>query len=186
MNPHLHELPPFGGVIRQLRPSDFDRFRAHLLRLGAPARRDRFNGAANDHFLVDYAHRCFSTGATVVGYIVDGEVRGAAELHERPGLPLPTGEIAFSVEEQMQNRGLGGMLFRRILAHARALGYERLLVTTHPGNLAMRRLAQKFDARLTFEQGETLGLIERPPASAREPWERPPETRAGRAGTGVR
>lgn len=176
-------LPPFGGVIRQLRPSDFQRFRAHLLRLGAGARRDRFNGVANDDFVSDYAHRCFGTGATVVGYVVDGDVRGAAELHERPDRAVPTGEIAFSVEEAMQHRGLGAMLFQRLLSHARALGYRELLVTTHPQNAAMKRLAQRFDARLSFAQGETTGLVELPPLPPLGSWN-PLEGSAG-AGKGA-
>jgi RimJ/RimL family protein N-acetyltransferase len=155
-------LPP-GGVIRQLRPSDLPRFRDHLLRLDGESRRDRFNGPSNDHFIEAYAERSFHNGAIVVGYVVGDQVLGAAELHERPEDFEPTGEIAFSVERELQHRGIGGLLFERLIGHARALGYTRLRVTTHPQNHAMKRLARKFDARLTFEDGETLGLIELDP-----------------------
>lgn len=164
-------LPPPGGVIRQLRPSDLPRFRDHLLRLDAENRRDRFNGPSSDHFLESYAERSFHNGAIVVGYVLDDCVLGAAELHERPEEFEPTGEIAFSVERELQHRGIGGLLFERLIGHARALGYTRLRVTTHPQNVAMKRLAQRFDARLTFEDGETVGVIELDPpaqlASAR-------------------
>ena len=136
--------PPPGGVIRQLRPSDLPRFRDHLLRLDAENRRDRFNGPSSDHFLENYAERSFRNGAIVVGYVVDDCVLGAAELHERPEELEPTGEIAFSVERELQHRGIGGVLFERLIGHARALGYTRLLVTTHPQNVAMKRLAQRF------------------------------------------
>lgn len=151
------------GVIRRLRPSELALFREHLLRLDRASRRDRFNGATSDTFLRDYAARSFLQGATVVGYVEEGRVLGAAELHERPELDPPTGEIAFSVEREMQHRGLGSELFRRLVAHARALGYTRLQVTTHPHNEAMRALARKFNARLSFEEGETVGLIELEP-----------------------
>lgn len=147
------------GIIRQLRPSDMPRFREHLLRLDAASRRDRFNGAINDNFLAAYAERSFSEGATVIGYVEDGEVLGAAELHERAEFAEPTGEIAFSVESRLQHRGIGGRLFERLIFHARALGYSRLLVTTHPQNEAMKALARKFDAALSFEAGETVGVI---------------------------
>ncbi|KFB09822.1 GNAT family N-acetyltransferase [Nitratireductor basaltis] len=148
------------GQVRGLRPSEMSLFRDHLLRLDAESRRDRFNGTASDHFIMRYAERCLQDGTTVVGYVENGRVLGAAELHERPDLTPPTGEIAFSVERELQHRGLGAVLFQRLVAHARALGYTRLRVTTHPQNRAMRSLAAKFHARLTFEEGETVGLIE--------------------------
>ena len=156
--------PPMTGRIRLLRHSELPQFRAHLLRLDAESRRDRFNGPANDHFVASYAERCFRDGTIVIGYVEDGEVLGAAELHERPEDPEPTGEIAFSVERHLQHRGLGGLLFARLVESARAFGYERLLVTTHPQNEAMKRLARRFNATLRFEDGETLGLIELEPA----------------------
>lgn len=161
MKPDIQTYPyPTGGAIRQLRPSDARHFRDHLLRLDAVSRRDRFNGAAANAFVESYAERCFREGTTVVGYVEpDGTVHGAAELHERPKLE-DTGEIAFSVEAHLQHRGIGRRLFRRLLGHAHALGYTRLLVTTHPQNEAMKRLARSFSAKLTFADGETVGLIE--------------------------
>lgn len=148
------------GTIRQLRPSDLPRFRDHLLRLDAASRRDRFNGITDDEFVEAYAERCFSAGTTVIGFLEDGEVHGAAELHERPDLPEATGEIAFSVEKHLQHQGIGSALFARLIGHALALGYEKLYVTTHSGNDAMKALARKFNAHLTFLHGEAAGLID--------------------------
>jgi hypothetical protein len=151
------------GVIRQLRPSELPRFREHLLRLDPHSRRDRFNGAINDDFIVGYANRCFTDGTTVIGYVESGRVLGAAELHERADLPEPTGEIAFSVEREWQHRGIGSALFEHLLGTARGLGYERLRITTHPQNAATRALARRFGAHLHFEDGDTVGLITLPP-----------------------
>lgn len=152
--------PEVQGLIRQLRPSEQPLFREHLLRLDAQGRRDRFNGVINDGFLVAYAERSFAGGATVIGYVAEGRVLAAAELHERPDLPEPTGEIAFSVERQLRHRGIGSRLFRRLIETALGYGYTRLLVTTHSENEAMKALARKFDARLTFEECETVGVID--------------------------
>lgn len=152
-------IPLTTGMIRQLRPSDIGRFRAHLLRLDMRSRNDRFNGAISDAHLAAYAERCFRDGTTVVAYVEGDRVLGSAEIHERSDLAPPTGEIAFSVERAWQNRGIGSRLFQRLIAHARAMGYTRLLVTTHPDNVAMRSLARKFGADLHFEQGETVGTI---------------------------
>lgn len=151
------------GTVRQLRPSELAKFRAHLLRLDRESRRDRFNGPSSDDFLRAYAEKCFRTGATVVGYVENGKVLGAAELHELADNDEPTAEIAFSVERELQHRGVGSMLFQRLIGHAYALGYRRLHVTTHPQNGAMRRLAAKFNARLRFGAGETVGVIELAP-----------------------
>jgi len=147
-------------VVRLLRRSELPQFRTHLLRLDAAIRRDRFNGPTSDEFVTRYAERCFSDGTLVIGYVEDEAVLAAAELHERPEDNPPTGEIAFSVERALQHRGIGGLLFLRLIESARAFGYERLLVTTHPQNEAMKRLARRFDAELRFEDGETVGTID--------------------------
>lgn len=156
MQPALQEN---AGMIRQLRPSDLPRFRAHMLRLDAESRHDRFNGTIGDEFIDRYAERSFRHGATVIGYLEGDDVLGAAELHERSDLPEPTGEIAFSVERLRQRQGIGAKLFERLLAHAHALGYTRLHVTTHANNRAMKALAKRFGAKLSFAAGETVGTI---------------------------
>lgn len=163
-DPRINTEMPL-GVIRQLRPSDLPKFREHLLRLDTESRRDRFNGPSNDAFVAAYADRAFRAGTTVIGYVEGDEVLGAAELHEIEGEGEPTGEIAFSVEQVLQHRGIGSKLFQRLIWHAHALGYTQLRVTTHPQNQAMKRLASRFNARLRFEGGETVGLIELEPAA---------------------
>ena len=73
-------------------------------------------------FVASYANRCFSDGTTVIGYVEEGRVLGAAELHERPEDPIATGEIAFSVERGLQHRGIGSRLFERLIVNALGLG----------------------------------------------------------------
>ena len=146
--------------VRQLRPSEKELFRDHLLRLDRQSRSDRFNGGTKDEFLIAYADRSFSDGTSVVGVVEDGKVIAAAELHENPDPGEPTAEIAFSVEKEWQQRGLGGLLFERLIQTAMGLGYRMLRVTTHAQNAAMKALARRYGAKLTFEAGETVGLIE--------------------------
>jgi hypothetical protein len=50
-----------------------------------------------------------------------------------------------------------------LITEAEGRGYERLRITTGYSNEAMRALAQKFGARLTFRQGETTGTIDLTP-----------------------
>ena len=151
------------GFIRQLRPSERDRFRDHLLRLEPQGRRDRFAGATNDDFIIAYANRCFSDGTTVLAHLMGDRMLGAGELHERADLAEPTGEIAFSVERAWRRRGIGSALFERLAESARGLGYEKLRITTHPQNVAARSMARKLGAHLHFEDGDTVGQITLPP-----------------------
>lgn len=147
------------GSIRVLRPADLPIFRDHLLRLDPESRFDRFNGVTNDRFVRAYAEKCFSGKTVVYGYVEDGVVHAAAELHHLEREDKAAGEIAFSVERHLQGKGLGSRLFEHLIALARRLGYRQLRVTTHSDNAAMKALARKFNARLTFASSETVGVI---------------------------
>jgi hypothetical protein len=75
------------GTVRVLKPGELPLLREHLLRLGPASRRDRFNGAVDDDFIVRYADGCFDEGVIVIGYIENGEVHAAANCtkpSERP------------------------------------------------------------------------------------------------------
>jgi len=134
--------------------------RDHLLRLDRVSRHDRFHGYMDDSFIERYAEKCANDGTIIIAYFEDGVVRGAAELHppEQSHDLLP--EIAFSVETSVRRRGVGSFLFRQLIAEARAKGYRSLRITTGAQNEAMRALAKKFGANLTFRHGESTGTVD--------------------------
>src|SRR6516164_11017678 len=134
--------------------------RDHLLRLDPASRHDRFHGFMDDSFIERYAEKCANDGTIVVAYFEDGVVRGAAELHPPDHSPDSQPEIAFSVESGLRRQGVGSILFRKLIAEARAKDYRSLRITTGAQNEAMRALAQKFGARLTFCHGESTGSID--------------------------
>jgi GNAT superfamily N-acetyltransferase len=149
------------GSVRTLRQQEeLPLLRDHLLRLDPTSRLDRFHGFMDDSFIERYAAKCAGDGTVIIAYIEDGVVRGAAELHppEQSEDSLP--EIAFSVEANVRRRGVGSILFKKLIAEARSRGYQSLRVTTGAENHAMRALANKFGARLTFRQGESTGSID--------------------------
>ena len=150
------------GTVRVLKPRELPLLRNHLLRLDPASRRDRFNGVVDDDFLVRYAASCFDVGVgvIVIGYMEDGDVHAAAELHEPRRAPDSTPEIAFSVEQHLRRRGVGSVLFKALLAEAKRNGYGRLRVTTGAYNDAMRGLANKFGTKLDFSHGELSGSID--------------------------
>ena len=134
--------------------------RDHLLRLDRASRYDRFHGFIDDSFIEHYAEKCANDSTIVIAYFEDGVVRGAAELHPPEQSPDCLPEIAFSVEAPARRRGVGSFLFRQLIAEARSKGYRKLRITTGAQNVAMRALAHKFGAHLTFGQGESTGAID--------------------------
>jgi len=134
--------------------------RDHLLRLDRTSRHDRFHGFMDDSFIERYAEKCANDGTTIIAFFENGVVRGAAELHPPDQSPDSLPEIAFSVETSVRRRGVGSILFRKLIAEARAKGYTSLRITTGAQNEAMRALASKFGAHLTFRQGESTGTID--------------------------
>lgn len=152
--------PGFGYVRTLSQHEELPLLRDHLLRLDPESRHDRFNGFLDDNFIERYAARCAADGTVIVAYMENGIVRGAAELHppeqSEDGLP----EIAFSVESCVRRRGVGSLLFQRVISEARWKGYRKLRVTTGAQNHAMRALACKFGAHLVFQQGESTGTID--------------------------
>lgn len=104
-------------------------------------------------------------GAIVYGYMLDGEVRAAAELRPAGTLWGATAEAAFSVEPDFQNHGLGTELMNRIILAAKNRRVRRLLINCLPGNAKMQSVARKFAAELRFEQGHAIGEIVPAPAN---------------------
>ena len=150
-----------GGNVRKLRQQEeLPLLRDHLLRLDSGSRHDRFNGFMDDGFIERYAAKCADDGTVIIAYFENGVVRGAAELHPPDQSPDSLPEIAFSVEASVRRQGVGSILFRKLIAEARLKGYHSLRITTGAQNHAMRALANKFGAHLTFRQGESTGSID--------------------------
>lgn len=152
------------GYVRTLsQREELPLLRDHLLRLDPESRHDRFNGFMDDGFIERYAAKCADDGTIIVAYIEDGVVRGAAELHPPDQSPDALPEIAFSVEASVRRQGVGIILFKRLISEARWKGYPALRITTGAQNQAMRALANKFGAHLTFRHGESTGTIDLKP-----------------------
>jgi hypothetical protein len=152
---------PARGNVRTLRQQEeLPLLRDHLLRLDPVSRHDRFHGFMDDGFIERYAAKCAGDGTLVIAYIEDGVVRGAAELHPPDQSPDAQPEIAFSVEACVRRQGVGSILFKKLIAEARSKGYHSLRITTGAQNQAMRALANKFGAHLTFRHGESTGSID--------------------------
>ena len=145
------------GTIRKLLTTEKSLFRDHLLRLNAAGRRDRFMGGVADEFLVRYATECFASKNLVLGYFDEDKLRAARELHA-PDDDL-TSDIAFSVEPEFRNRGIGTAMPRRLILSARNRKIQHLRMNCHGQNQAMQVLARKFKVDLRVDYAETVGDI---------------------------
>jgi GNAT superfamily N-acetyltransferase len=148
------------GMIRKLWPAERDLFVAHLLRLDAETRRNRFGTAVTDDFLRQYAERTFGTGDIVFGYVENGEVRAAAELRGLDDVTSDGAEAAFSVEAGWRRNGIGEVLFQQLMTTARNRNHGRLFMTCLRSNLPMQRLAGKYAAVLARDIDEVQGLLD--------------------------
>jgi hypothetical protein len=73
------------------------------------------------------------------------------------------------VETRVRRHGVGSFLFTKLIAEARSRGYHSLRITTGAQNEAMRALAKKFGAHLTFRHGKSTGTIDLKQAAEPEP-----------------
>jgi len=153
-------MPAVGYVRTLSQQEELPLLRAHLLRLDAQSRHDRFNGFLDESFIQRYAAKCAEDGTIIIAYVEEGVVRGAAELHRPDQSPGSLPEVAISVEASARRRGVGSLLFKRLISEARWKGYASLRISTGAQNQAMRALASKFGAHLTFRQGESTGTID--------------------------
>jgi GNAT superfamily N-acetyltransferase len=158
----MDELLADGGVIRKLWIGEADQYREHLLRLDTESRRNRFGGAIADEVVIAYADATVRAGAVLHGFLVDGTVRGVAEL--RPlGAPLSRqSEAAFSIEKPWQSHGVGSALLERTLLAARNRGIKLVHMACLADNTRMQELARKFEAELSFDFGGVVGEVEAP------------------------
>lgn len=155
----MSELKTDEGIIRRLWPMETQKFRDHLLRLDTDSRRLRFAHAVSDSFIEDYAGRMSEYGSVVYGHVVEGKVRGAAELRRLGDGWGEEAEAAFSVEKTYQDNGVGSDLMGRIVRAARNRRIRRLYMSCLAENAKMQVIARKHEAALRFEYGEVIGEI---------------------------
>ncbi|MCK5931067.1 MAG: GNAT family N-acetyltransferase [Fulvimarina manganoxydans] len=148
-------------TLRRLTGSDSVLLRDHLLRLDKETRRLRFGTMVNDPFLVRYASLALVSDAHVRGVFVEGVLRGVSELRFLTGSHQQA-EAAFSIEKAYQGRGLGDLLFAKLVAAARNRGVRRLFLTCLRENGRMQAIAAKHGADLSFHEGDVMAELRRP------------------------
>ena len=119
----------------------------------------RFAHSVSDAFIEEYAGRMSEYGSLVYGHLVDGKVRGAAELRRLGDAWGEEAEAAFSVERPYQDHGVGTELMGRVVRAARNRSIRRLYMSCLAENAKMQAIARKHEAVLRFEYGDVVGEI---------------------------
>ena len=146
-------------VYRTLFETDRERLSAHFLRLDADDRRSRFFGQLGDAAILDYVGRIDWRRTTILGCVLDGQVRGVVELVVSTATVPASAELAFSVERAFQNRDIGTALLEKALDLARNRFIGRVTMLCLRDNARMVQLAQKHSAQLQVQEGEIQGRI---------------------------
>jgi GNAT superfamily N-acetyltransferase len=158
----MDELLADGGVIRKLWIGETEKYRDHLLRLDADSRRNRFGLAIADDLIEAYVASPTWGGAVMHGFLVDGVLRGVAELKPFDAAFPTEAEAAFSVEKPWQSHGVGSALLARTLLAARNRGIRHVHLVCLADNARMQQLARKFAAHLSFDLGSVVGEVAAP------------------------
>jgi GNAT superfamily N-acetyltransferase len=137
--------------IRLLEARDCDLLRGFFLAQDAETIRQRFAGPISVEAVRAYVDRRLAPGLTgtadqevfVLGAFRDGgRLIGVAEVHLiRPGDGGLTAELAFLVDSQNRNVGLGKTLMAAAHGVARHRGTTQIVINTQRSNHRMRRLA---------------------------------------------
>jgi GNAT superfamily N-acetyltransferase len=147
------------GMIRKVLRSETHLIDEHLLRLENDARHRRFGHDVSDQFVHDYAVHAADYGNLTFGYFQDGDIRAIAELRQSGTDFGHTAEVAFSVERDFSNKGIGTNLMGRIIRSARNRGIRHLLLVCLVENIKMQAIARHYGADLRIEDGSIVADI---------------------------
>jgi RimJ/RimL family protein N-acetyltransferase len=152
-----------GAVIRIRRLQAGDRAAVHALfhRLGPESRRRRFLTPKRElserelTFLCDIDHVRHAALAAIDPH--DGSMVGTVRYVRHPDRPMAA-DLAIEVADDMQRRGIGTALARRLVATARSNGLHQLTATTLWENLPARLLLRGLGFQAVASAGTEIEL----------------------------
>ena len=146
-------------LIRPVRPADAGLLADGFTRLSAESRRMRFLTAKDQlrpaelRYLTDVDHHDHEAIGALDA--ASGQGAGIARYIRDPADPR-TAEIAVTIADGWQGRGLGTELVSRLAGHARREGVQRFVALTAGGNLAMGALLRRMGGTVTHREFGTL------------------------------
>jgi RimJ/RimL family protein N-acetyltransferase len=146
-------------VLRRATPDDADALLELYEGLGAESRYRRFF-RATPRYDSRLREHIAAVAASLVWAAFDGE-RCVGEARVVTSVRQPCGDLAITIADDYQGRGLGSRLARRAVAdHLRT--HECVSFSILPGNTSAARMARGHGLKLKFDQGTLDGVVQRP------------------------
>lgn len=146
--------------LRPIHPDDRGLLAEGLSLMSIESRFARF-GVGVDHLTpseLDYLTKVDQVGHVAWGAVIDNEPAGVGR-YIRFSDPI-CADVAVTVVDRFQGRGLGRVLFEALVASARANQLAELCFAVQPFNKAVRRILDGVDVDLTESGGLVQGRIE--------------------------
>jgi GNAT superfamily N-acetyltransferase len=163
---HMFCLP--GGesvMVRAISPQDADGLQAYMRNLSAPTRRNRFLGAVSELTPAELERLTHMDGPDEWAWIafarVGGETAMIAEAIQATAPESQRCEIALSVTDIWQRKGVGTLMLSTMECRARMLGARYLVGDVLRTNDAMKGLARKagFAIRGPFRDARLIEIV---------------------------
>jgi GNAT superfamily N-acetyltransferase len=149
-------------VYRKLVPAEIGLFHDHLLRLTPEDRHCRFSGFVSDERIAEYCSHIDWFRTIIIGCFADGMLRGVAELRLDDPRVGWRAELAVTVEQEWQSRGIGTELLRRAITVCRNRAIRSIYMICLVANRRMQRIARRFEADLIVADGEAEAKVALP------------------------
>lgn len=128
--------------VRKLAHGEIEDYREHLTRLDDASRAARFAGPSDDRSIQAHCLRLVAGPIFIVAALNREHVRGACEIEFDP--ETGTANLAFSVENSWQGRGVGLHLLKESLITCFGIGAEYVSMAAPASNGRIQRLAKRF------------------------------------------
>jgi acetyltransferase len=145
-------------TVRTMRPGDGERLQTYIRGLSRESRHNRFLGALNELSPMELTRLGCSDhehhAALIVESLHEGSCQIVAEARYAMMRERSTCEVALSVTDGWQRRGLGTVLIEILTAHARRLGAHIMVADALRTNEAIKGLARKTDLAIRPDVGD--------------------------------
>ena len=150
------------SAFRKLIPADASEMARHLLRLDPADRHSRFHAAESDEAVKAHVQGLDWARYSVIGCFQGGALRGMAELaFDRVWMPR-SAELAVTVENRWQHRGVGTELVQRAARLARNRGVSVLTMLCLTENQPMRKIAARLKGHVLLDGGQVESQVTLP------------------------
>jgi GNAT superfamily N-acetyltransferase len=146
-------------TIRAVRPDDGPKIRRAFYHLAPHTRYMRFlapKAEVSDAELARITQADFKNSIALLATIGEGDkevvIGGASCYTINPAAAERSGEVAFTVEEEFQGRGVGGVLMRHLAAITRAKGFHTLWAEVLCSNAPMLNVFRRSGLPMKVEQ----------------------------------